>query len=125
PSRAICVARCSGCASSAREIPMDIEQQLREMLVLKDPGARFTDGVLARLGNVPDRQQRDGVVRLADVRNTRRGRRILLGALVVVGAAAAMLPFMPGRDNDVPASQQVAALVAPAGGAAADPAVLL
>lgn len=104
---------------------MDIEQQLREMLVLRDPGARFTDNVLARVGSVPDRQHQDGVARLADARNRKRGRRILLGALVVVGAAAAMLPFMPGRDKEAPASQQLAVQVAPAGGAVADPAALM
>lgn len=101
---------------------MDIEQQLREMLVLRDPGARFTDDVLARVGDVPDGQARDGVVRLADVRNSRLGRRVLLGVLVVVGAAAAMLPFLLDRDDDVPGAQDGVALLTPAGGAAADPA---
>jgi hypothetical protein len=101
---------------------MDIEQQLRQMLVLRDPGARFTDDVLSRVGDVPQGQSRDGVVRLADVRDARRGRRVLLGVLVVVGAAAAMLPFLPGRDDDMPASQDVAALVTPEGEAATDPA---
>jgi hypothetical protein len=100
---------------------MDIEQQLREMLVLRDPGARFTDDVLSRVGDVPGGQPRDGVVRLADVRNTRLGRRVLLGALVVVGAAAAMLPFLPGRDEEVTGSEDVVALQTSAGGVAADP----
>lgn len=103
---------------------MDIELKLRELLALRDPGVRFTDSVLSRVGDVPDGQSRDGVVRLADARTSRRGRRVLLGMLVVVGAAAAMLPFMADRNVNAPGVQETVALTEPVGGSpAADSAV--
>ncbi|HUG72601.1 MAG TPA: hypothetical protein VMK82_04175 [Steroidobacteraceae bacterium] len=100
---------------------MDIELKLREMLDLRDPGVRFTDDVLSRVGDVPNGQSVEGVVRLDDVRTSRRGRRILLGSLVVVGAAAAALPFM--LDRTVPAAPMVQQAVSPAEPAGESPAV--
>lgn len=92
---------------------MDIELELRQMFVLRDPGKGFTDKVLSRVGDVPEGPHRDGVARLADARNSKRGRRLLLGALLVVGVAAAMLPFMPERRMGVPETQETAALDKP------------
>lgn len=79
---------------------MDIELKLRERLVLRDPGPRFTDDVLSKLGDVPDGTPRNGVVQLSEARRRQRGRRLLLGVVVVVAAAAATLPFMHGRSGD-------------------------
>lgn len=89
---------------------MNIEVQLRELLVLRDPGARFTDDVMSRVGNGLVMHSGDGVVRLADARAGKRGRRILLGMLVVVAAAASILPFLPDRRADGAAGQEVAML---------------
>lgn len=69
---------------------MDIELNLRQLLVLRDPGMRFTDGVMARLESTPPIQLTDGVVRIADARARRRSRRILIVSLVAIGAAAAV-----------------------------------
>lgn len=91
---------------------MDIEPKLRDMLALRDPGTRFTDKVLARLGDVPSGPSRDGVANIADARSSRRGRRLLLGVLLVAGAAAATLPFMRGR-VDEQAAPQAAGVAAP------------
>jgi hypothetical protein len=95
---------------------MDIEQKLREMLVLRDPGVQFTDDVLSRVGDVPNAQSVEGVVRLADARNSRRGRRVLLGSLVVVAAAAATLPFMLDRTVHAPMPREAVALAGTVGG---------
>ena len=91
---------------------MDIELKLREMFVLKDPGNRFTDDVLSRVGDVPAEHANDGVVRLSDARRSKRGRHLLLGALVVAAAAAVMLPFLPGR-NGSDTTADAATLAAP------------
>ena len=91
---------------------MDIELKLREMFVLKDPGIRFTDDVLSRVGDVPAEHANDGVVRLSDARRSKRGRHLLLGALVVAAAAAVMLPFLPGR-NGSDTTADAATLAAP------------
>lgn len=79
---------------------MDIELKLREMLVLRDPGGRFTDGVLARVGDAPQVETRDGVVRISDAGTRKRGRRLLIGVLVLVGAAAAMVPLLSDRKEE-------------------------
>ncbi len=79
---------------------MDIEVSLRELLVLENPGTRFTDEVMSRLGNVPAALPRDGVVRLADARQRKRNRWILLGTLLVVGSGSVDLAVdhpCPGR----------------------------
>lgn len=89
---------------------MDIERQLREMLVLRDPGTPFTDGVMARVAQVPAGQG-SGVVRLAEARARKRGRRILFGALVVVGAAAAVPAYFRYRGGNAPQIQQAVALL--------------
>ena len=89
---------------------MDIELKLRERLVLRDPGARFTEQVLSKLGDVPDGAPREGVVQLSEARRQQRGRRLLVGAMLVAAAAAATLPFMHARDGD----EAVAEIVMPA-----------
>lgn len=100
---------------------MDIEPKLREMLVLKDPGKRFTDTVLAQIGEVPAGQSREGVVKIADAWASRRARRLLLGVLIVAGAAAATLPFLPGAQADRGGTLQPAGdRASPAGEASAD-----
>lgn len=86
---------------------MDIELKLRERLVLRDPGARFTDQVLSKLGDVPDGAPRKGVVQLSGARRQQRGRRLLVGAVLVAAAAAATLTFMHGRNDDVAVAQVV------------------
>lgn len=102
---------------------MDIEQKLRERLFLRDPGARFTDEVMSKLGDVPDGAQHDGVVTLAAERQRRRGRRLLLGSLVVAAAVAATLPFLHGSlDDEVVAGIEVAPPPAPESLAGAPPA---
>jgi hypothetical protein len=80
---------------------MDIELSLRQLQVLRDPGVRFTDGVMARLGDAPTAQAMDGVARLADARARRRNRRILIVTLVAIGVAAAM-PLMLRDSSDPP-----------------------
>lgn len=57
---------------------MDLEQRLRASLVAPDPGAMFTARVMARVGR--------GAAR-------RRGSIFLIGTVLVVGAAAAMLSW--------------------------------
>lgn len=99
---------------------MDIEQRLREMLVLRDPGTPFTDGVMSRVVEVPGGQAGDGVVQLAEARARRRGRRILFGTLVAVGAAAAIPSYFLYGGRDAPAIQEAVALV-PSGAAALQP----
>lgn len=57
---------------------MDLEQRLRAGLVAPNPGATFTARVMARIGSGNGR---------------RRGRFLLLGTVLVMGAAAAMLAW--------------------------------
>lgn len=99
---------------------MDIEQQLREMLVLRDPGTPFTEGVMARVAGASGGPHADGVVQLAEARTRRRSRRILLGTLVVVCAAAAMPVLLLRDGGDAPPLQQAVALV-PVASLAGDP----
>lgn len=82
---------------------MDIELQLRQRLVLRDPGPRFTDGVMSKLGDAPDGAPREGVVQLSEVRHRQRGRRLLVVVVLVAAAAAATLPFMHGRNDEAAA----------------------
>jgi hypothetical protein len=93
---------------------MDIELSLRQLQVLRDPGVRFTDGVMARVGDTPMPQPQDGVVQLADARARRRSRRILFITVVAIGVAAAM-PMLWQRDR---AEQPVAQAAPSTAGAA-------
>jgi hypothetical protein len=86
---------------------MDIELSLRELQLLHDPGARFTDGVLSRVGDAPVGRMPDGVVRLADARARKRSRRILFSTIAVVGVAAAV-PLLMLRDWSEQPEGQVA-----------------
>jgi hypothetical protein len=86
---------------------MNIELSLRQLLVLRDPGVRFTDGVMARVGDTPVLQSPDGVVQLADVRMRRRSRRIVFVAVAAIGVAAAM-PMLWLRDSVEPPLAQEA-----------------
>ena len=94
---------------------MDIEQKLRELLVPRDPGVTFTDGVLSRVGDVPDAPSGEGVVRLSDARARSRGRRMLIGAVLVASAAAAMLPFLQDRDGGQSVEQEIPSVPVPMG----------
>ncbi|MEJ0100100.1 MAG: hypothetical protein WDO12_10305 [Pseudomonadota bacterium] len=85
---------------------MDIEASLRELLVLENPGARFTDGVMARVGHEPVEASRDGVVRFADARARKRGRRIVLGLLLGVAAAASTLTWFAHAPADASAARR-------------------
>lgn len=85
---------------------MDIELRLREMLVLRDPGPRFTENVLSRLGDALPAQSSEGVARLADAQRRKRGRRLLVSALAgALAAAAAMLPFIRDQFGEKAAAQ--------------------
>jgi hypothetical protein len=86
---------------------MDIELSLRDLQLLHDPGLRFTDGVMSRVGDAPVGRMPDGIVRLADARARKRSRRILLSVVVVIGVAAAM-PMLMLRDWSEQAEGQAA-----------------
>lgn len=89
---------------------MDIELSLRQLQGLENPGPRFADGVMSRVGDVPVAPARDGVLRLADARLRKRSRRILIGTLAVVAAAAAsMLTLVQRSGNDAPVVQDAVA----------------
>jgi hypothetical protein len=89
---------------------MDIELTLREKLVLKDPGPRFTDGVMSRVGDAPVGQNSDSVVQLADERARRRSRRILLATVVAIAAAASIPTYYLSRGPaDAPVVQEAVA----------------
>jgi hypothetical protein len=81
---------------------MDIELRLREILPLRDPGAAFTDGVMARVAEAPAVSADAGVVQLSEARARRRSRRILIGTVVVIAAAAAMPVYFLGGGRDAP-----------------------
>ena len=101
---------------------MDIEQKLREKLPLENPGPRFTDGVMSRLGEAPVWQASDSVVRLSDARARWRSRGILLGTVVAIAAAASIPAYYLSKRADAPLVQKSAAS-SPRESAAADPAV--
>jgi hypothetical protein len=90
---------------------MDIEQQLRGILPLRDPGVAFTDGVMARVADVPLGQADAGVVRLSEARARKRSRRILLGTVVVIAAAAAMPVFFIDGGTDAPVISKAVAVI--------------
>jgi len=99
---------------------MDIELRLREILPLRDPGAAFTDGVMARVAQAPAVSADAGVVQLSEARARRRSRRILLATAVVIGAAAAMPAYFLGDGTDGPGATAAVALV-PGGATDSDP----
>lgn len=88
---------------------MDIEPSLRQLRVLRDPGVRFTDGVMSRVGDVPVVEPREGVVLIAEARTRKRSRRIQIATAVAVAvAAAAAIPTLMFQDQVAPAVVQVA-----------------
>jgi hypothetical protein len=100
---------------------MDIELRLREILPLENPGPRFTDGVMSRLGDAPVGGASDSVVRLSDARARRISRGILLGTVLVVAAAASIPAYYLSRQADAPGVTE--AMSSPPGEATeADPA---
>lgn len=88
---------------------MDIELSLRQLQGLRDPGVRFTDGVMSRIGDAPLVEPRDGVVQIADARARKRSHRILIATVVAVAAAAAVPTLTLLRDGAEPQVVQLAA----------------
>jgi hypothetical protein len=80
---------------------MDFEKRLQGLMPLQDPGARFTEEVL------------DLVKARANGRSKTRSRFIVIGTLLVVAAAAAMLGLQLWHPTEQPAVAQVSAPPSP------------
>ncbi|MEO8315424.1 MAG: hypothetical protein ABI645_11575, partial [Pseudomonadota bacterium] len=75
---------------------MNIEERLRELMAVEDPGVQVTDAVMSRVGgrDVPGHSSAN-ISRLSDAR-ARRIRFIIASAVVAVAAAAGALMWYRG-----------------------------